>query len=59
MACSAWFGQELERIVAVAERCDAWLLVDEVYRGAEHTGEVHLSDSRCSLHVSVCASFVK
>ena len=40
-ACAACIGQELERIVAVAKRCDAWLLADEVYRGAEHTGEVH------------------
>lgn len=28
-------GQEMERIVAAAERAGAWLLVDEVYRGAE------------------------
>lgn len=42
------YGQELKRIVAVAKRCDAWLLVDEVYRGAEHTGEVHFQLSyRC------------
>src|SRR5262245_10836185 len=27
--------QEMERIVAAARRVDAWLLVDEVYRGAE------------------------
>jgi hypothetical protein len=28
-------GQEMERIVAAARRVDAWLLADEVYRGAE------------------------
>jgi aspartate/methionine/tyrosine aminotransferase len=33
----------MERIVAIAKRCDAWLLVDEVYRGAEHRDEVQLS----------------
>lgn len=27
--------QEMERIVAAAKRADAWLLADEVYRGAE------------------------
>ena len=30
---------EMDRIVAAAERCGAWLLADEVYRGAELSGE--------------------
>ena len=30
---------EMDRIVEVAERCGAWLLADEVYRGAELSGE--------------------
>jgi aspartate/methionine/tyrosine aminotransferase len=34
----------MERIVGIAERCGAWLLVDEVYRGAEHRDEVRLSN---------------
>ena len=29
---------EMDRIVAAAERCGAWLLADEVYRGAELSG---------------------
>ena len=37
-----WFVQEMERIVSIAKRCNAWLLVDEVYRGAEHCGKVRL-----------------
>ena len=29
-----------EKIVTLAERANAWLLVDEIYRGAEHSGDI-------------------
>lgn len=29
----------LQRVVAIARRCDAWLLCDEVYRGIDHDGD--------------------
>lgn len=29
-----------EKIIALAEKVNAWLLVDEIYRGAEHSGEL-------------------
>ncbi|NNG00756.1 MAG: aminotransferase class I/II-fold pyridoxal phosphate-dependent enzyme [Desulfobacteraceae bacterium] len=31
---------EMERIVAIADRCGAWILADEVYRGAERLVDV-------------------
>jgi len=32
-------GDEMDAVVAVAERSGAWLLADEVYRGAERVGD--------------------
>jgi len=32
--------QAMERIVRIASNADAWLLVDEIYRGTEHDGEM-------------------
>jgi len=33
-------AEEMERIIAAAERVGAWILADEVYRGAELNGEM-------------------
>ena len=35
--------EEMDRIVDAARRSDAWLMVDEVYRGAERSGELTAS----------------
>ena len=33
-------AQAREKLIALAEKVGAWLLVDEIYRGAEHSGEL-------------------
>jgi len=51
--------EEMGRIVAVAERVGAWILADEVYRGAELTGEVSPSFWGMSDRILIVAGLSK